>query len=248
MQTRKSRRGDLTREQVAAASLACLDRKGLERFSLREVARDLGVFPTALYWHVPGGRNGLLAEIAAVVLEGVTPELTDSTSWQDWLRALFGRYRAAVRRHPNAAPLLGAQLVSNSGVQAEMVEGIVWALERGGFHGSGLVDAYNATVAGLVGFVTLEFARPPDEDTAAWEVAQKARVARLTDGRHPALGRHAEALAGRAFILRWKDGQAQPMDASFVAFTEALLAGLALGSNSIRKQQVRPARQSRAAL
>ena len=226
MQTQKPRRGDLSRGQVAGAALACLDRKGLEKFSLREVARDLGVFPTAIYWHVPGGRNGLLAEVAAIVLDGVTPELTDSVSWQDWLRTLFHRYRDAVRRHPNAAPLLGAQLVSNSGVQAEMVEGIVWALERGGFRESALVDAYNATVAGMVGFVTLEFARPPEEDTAAWEAAQQARVAAMTDGRHPALGRNATALTGRAFILRWKDGQDSPMDRSFAAFTDALLCGL----------------------
>lgn len=226
MQSRKSRRGDLTREQVAAAALACLDRNGLERFSLREVARDLGVFPTALYWHVPGGRNGLLAEIAGAVLEGVTPGLDEAVGWRDWLEELFGRYRDAVRRHPNAAPLLGAHLVSNSGVQAEMVEGIVWALERGNFHDLELVEAYNATVAGLVGFVTLEFARPPQEDAAVWEATQKCRVATLTDGTYAAIGRNAAALAGKAFILRWKDGKANPLDSSFAAFTTALLDGL----------------------
>ncbi len=53
----KPRRGELTRDQVVAAALACLDRHGIEHFSLREVARDLGVYPTAVYWHVPGGRR-----------------------------------------------------------------------------------------------------------------------------------------------------------------------------------------------
>ncbi|MCX7380422.1 MAG: TetR/AcrR family transcriptional regulator C-terminal domain-containing protein [Alphaproteobacteria bacterium] len=222
----KSRRGDLTPRHVADAALACLDRVGLEAFSLREVARDLGVFPTAIYWHVPGGRNGLLAEVAARVIDGITPQLDPTIAWTDWLMDLFRRYRAAIGRHPNAAPLLGARLVSNAGVQADLVEGVVWALERAGYSGPALADAYNAVIAGMVGFVTLEFARAPDDDTAAWRAAQHAHVAMLTDGRYPAIARHSEALSGRAFILRWEDGVSRPLDTGFERFATALINGL----------------------
>ncbi|SJZ69570.1 transcriptional regulator, TetR family [Enhydrobacter aerosaccus] len=225
----KSRRGDLTRDQIVTAALACLDRSGLEAFSLREVARELGVFPTALYWHVPGGRNVLLAEIAARVLDGVTPSCSPDVSWDDWLLDLFERYRVAVRAHPNAAPLLGARLVSNSGVQAEMVDGILWALERAGYEGAAIVDAYNAVVAGMVGFVTIELAPAPDEDTAAWQAMQRDRVAGIDKESHPALVRHAELLGRDAFILRWEDGRARPMDRSYRAFAAYLIAGLKAG-------------------
>ena len=222
----KSRRGHLTPRHVADAALACIDRVGLDAFSLREVARDLGVFPTAIYWHVPGGRNGLLAEVAARVLEGITPSLDPAVAWADWLMDLFRRYRTAIRRHPNAAPLLGARLVSNPGVQADLIEGVVWALERAGHVGPDLADAYNAVIAGMVGFVTLEFARAPDDDAAAWRMSQHAHVATLTDGRYPAIARHAEALSGRAFILRWEDGVSRPLDSSFERFAAALICGL----------------------
>lgn len=221
-----SRRGDLTREQIVSAALACLDRSGLDDFSLREVARELGVFPTALYWHVPGGRNVLLAEIAARVLEGVTPPCDPQVAWDDWLLDLFLRYRAAVRAHPNAAPLLGARLVSNAGVQIEMVEGILWALDRAGYAGAAIVDAYNAVVAGMVGFVTLELARAPDEDAAGWQAMQRDRVASVAAGSHAALARHAEMLTRDAFILRWEDGRTRPMDRSYRAFAAYLIAGL----------------------
>lgn len=229
----KLRRGDLSRTQVVAVALACLDRGGLANFSLREVARDLGVFPTAIYWHVPGGRNGLLAHVAALVIDGVTPPLDPDVSWQAWLFDLFHRYRAAVRAHPNAAQLLGAQLVSNTGVQAELVEGIVWALERGGMAGETLLNAYNAVVAGMVGFVTLELARPPEDDLSEWEALQQARVATLADGDYPAIARNAQTLAGRAFILRWKDGIDSPMDQSFDTFARALIGGLATHAASL---------------
>ena len=220
------RRGDLTPQRIADAALACLDRVGLDAFSLREVARDLGVFPTAIYWHIPDGRNGLLAAAAARVLDGITPPLEPETAWTEWLMALFRRYRDAIVRHPNAASLLGARLVSNPGVQADLVEGVVWALERAGFAGPDLVDAYNAVIAGMVGFVTLEFARAPDDDTEAWRTSQHAHVTKLADGRYPAIARHAEALSGRAFILRWEDGVSRPLDRSFECFATALIRGL----------------------
>jgi TetR/AcrR family tetracycline transcriptional repressor len=220
------RRGDITRDQVIEAALACLDRDGLDDFSLRAVARDLGVFPTAIYWHVPDGRNGLLAGVAARVLHGITPPQDPGVVWQHWLLELFRRYRTAIRAHPNAAPLLGARLVSNPGVQAELVDGVVWALERAGYAGAALVDAYNAVIAGMVGFVTLEFARAPDDDTAAWCAAQRGHVAELADGRYPTVARHAPALAGHAFILRWEDGVRRPLDSGFEYFATALINGL----------------------
>lgn len=226
------RRGELSRDQIITAALDCLDRSGLEAFSLREVARALNVFPTAVYWHVRDGRNGLLAAVAARVMDGVVPPLDETAAWQDWILELFRRYRLAIRAHPAAAPLLGAQLVSNAGVQPEVVEGIIWALERAGFAGSALVCAYNAVVAGMVGFTTLEFARPPRDDAAGWEAAQQARVTELCDGRYPAIARHAGELAGGAFILRWTDGLASPLDDSFEAFAQALIRGLSVRSDS----------------
>jgi len=46
--------GALSKERIVEAALAQIDRDGLAAFSLRDVARALGVYPTALYWHVPG--------------------------------------------------------------------------------------------------------------------------------------------------------------------------------------------------
>ena len=85
------RTAPLNREAIVMAAMARIDADGLEAFSLREVARDLGVYPTALYWHVPGGRNGLLAAVAAVTLKDVAPPLDDDACWRDWLLRLFKR-------------------------------------------------------------------------------------------------------------------------------------------------------------
>ena len=220
------RTAPLNREAIVMAAMARIDADGLEAFSLREVARDLGVYPTALYWHVPGGRNGLLAAVAAVTLKDVAPPLDDDACWRDWLLRLFKRYREALRRHPNVAPLLGAQFVSNTGVDPILVERTLAALTRAGFKGPILIDAYNAVIAGMVGYVTLELASAPRDAATEWESDLRSHIHNLDPVAFPIIAEHQDALLDRAFILRWSNGSDVPLDGGFRLFCEALISGL----------------------
>lgn len=225
---RKSRSGssNLGREQIIAAALELIDQRGLESFSLREVARHLGVFPTALYWHVPGGRNTLLAEVTAIAFQDVAPSVEPSEDWTGWLSELFHRYRSALRRHPNVAPLLGAQLVSNAGVNPEIVESILTALETAGFADGRLVDAYNAVVAAMLGYVTLELAPMPADDPLDWATAFEDKIRSLPPSQYPRLTANLKLLANRAFIVRWRSGIEAPLTTGFELYVEAFIAGL----------------------
>jgi AcrR family transcriptional regulator len=214
----------LSRERIVAAALALIDRDGLAAFSLRDLARALGVYPTALYWHVPG-RNALLAAVVEQALRDIWRP-RGRLSWQARLRALFHRYRAAVRRHPNVAPLIGAQLVSNAGIGPELVERILATLAEAGFAGDRLVDAYNTVVAAKVGFVTMELAAVPDEDRSRWSAAMRARIAGIDPAKLPVLARNRVRLGNRAFILRWENGTTVPLDRSFKLYVEVFIAGL----------------------
>ena len=218
------KRGDLSRTQVVEAALECLDRVGIGGFSVREVARAIGVFPTALYWHVPGGRNELLAAAAGAALQDVLP-LDAAMHWQDWLLDLFRRYRRAVQAHPNVAPLLGSQLVSNAGVDLDLVEALLATLRRAGFGGEALRDAYNVSVAAMLGFTTLEYASMPGDDVGRWQEALRTR---LDDAGRPELAAHRDLLFNRAFIVRWQNGREAPMDSGFEAFARATIDGLAV--------------------
>lgn len=214
----------LSTERIVEAALALIDRDGLAAFSLRDVARALGVYPTALYWHVPG-RNALLAAVVEHALRDIWRP-RGRGSWQAWLRALFHRYRAAVRRHPNVAPLIGAQLVSNAGIGPELVECILATLAEAGFAGDRLVDAYNTVIASKVGFVTMELAAAPDEDRARWAAAMRARLRDVDPAALPVLARNLAHLGNRAFILRWENGTTVPLDRSFKLYVEVFIAGL----------------------
>jgi AcrR family transcriptional regulator len=224
----------LSKERIVAAALALIDRNGAADFSLRDVARRLGVYPTAIYWHVPG-RNALIGEITALAMRDIVPPVAPR-HWRAWLKGLFRRYRAAVRRHPNIAPLLGAQLVSNIGVDARMIEGMLSALTHAGYRGQGLVDAFNAVVATMSGFVTMEFGPEPAEDPRGWAADLERRIRAPGTSEHPVLARHLPALANRAFILRWQNGTRVPLDSGFEAFIDSVIRGLAARAPGRRRR------------
>jgi TetR/AcrR family tetracycline transcriptional repressor len=216
----------LSRERIVQAALKLIDESGLENFSIREVARLLGVYPTAVYWHISGGRNALLAEVASTTLGDVAPRFVAGDDWAHWIRTLFHRYRDSLRCHPNVAPLLGAQLVSNAGVDPALVERALSALDAAGFQGETLVDAYNAVIAAMLGYVTLELAPLPIDDPYGWAESFERKIRSLSPSEYPHLVANLSRLANRAFIVRWKSGMEAPLAGGFNLYVEALIGGL----------------------
>ena len=60
----------LSKERIIAAAIEQIDRNGLMGFSLRDVARSLGVYPSAVYWHV-ATRDDLLASVVEATMADV---------------------------------------------------------------------------------------------------------------------------------------------------------------------------------
>lgn len=214
----------LSRESIIVAALQEIDDNGLEAFSLRNLAKRLGVFPTAIAWHVES-RSQLLADVVALAMADILPPGFPA-SWQSYLRTLFQRFREAIRRHPNVAPLIGTQLVANRGVDLDFVERLLATLAHAGFTGPELVGAYNAVIAALVGFTTQEFAPIPTDETKSWQADVRARLRGVQPFTHPILAANIKLLANHAFILRWQNGTENPLTDSFTAFVEIVISGL----------------------
>lgn len=212
----------LNKETIVLAALALIDQEGLEKFSLRNLANALGVYPTAIYWYV-SSRDLLLAEVLGMVLSHLVP--TQQDRWQDYLREAMGNCRNAVRRHPNIAPLLGAQLVSNTSSDFELVEGTLAALQQAGFKGHSLAGAYNTFIAALAGFTTQEFA-PLPENTAAWQGQVQQCLQEIDPQQYPTLAQNMDLLSNRSFILRWQNGVQVSLDESFEFYIETIICGL----------------------
>ena len=230
----------LGREGIVQTALALIDKEGLENFSVRNVAKALDVFPTAVYWHVRD-RNTLLSDVVTLVLADLTPKRTTG-KWQDWLRQLLVRYRNIIRQHPNVAPLIGVQLVSNGSLDFRLVEGILECLTEAGFKGQRLINAYNVVMSGMVGFTTQEFALVPSDETEEWKDTMRRSIAAVDRQAYPRIAEHLSAMTNKAFMLRWENGVTAPLDAGFEMFVEALVRGVeALAAKPKRSPARRPA-------
>lgn len=214
----------LTRERIVAAALAEIDERGAAAFNLRSLADRLGVYPTAVYWHLPN-KTAILAEVVATVFRDVAPRRRGG-DWRGYLRRLFQRYRESMRQHPNIAPLVGAHLVGNLRIDFDFVEGVLAALTDAGLAGARLAAGYNAVVAALIGFVVQEFSPIPDIDTGEWQSGVQQRLLGVDAGAHPVLAANLPLLANKAFILRWQNGSEAPLDDAYRSFIEQVIAGL----------------------
>jgi AcrR family transcriptional regulator len=91
----------LTIAGIQAAALRIVRTDGLDGLSLRRLAGDLDVWPTALYHHV-GDKSGLIQ----LVLDGVLDQLeipSDDLEWQEWMRTFATRGRALLLAFPGVA-------------------------------------------------------------------------------------------------------------------------------------------------
>lgn len=105
------------------AALDLLDRGGLPALSMRGIAQELGLQPSALYWHFPDKQTLLAALSRRVLLPAATgtagaPDADEgddptgspsSIPWEDAVRAAALRLREALTAHRD-----GAELVSSS--------------------------------------------------------------------------------------------------------------------------------------
>ena len=74
----------LSREQIVEAAMAILRSYGLASLSMRNLAKNLGVQPGALYWHVPS-KQDLLVLLADRILATTPPARTDQVEARsDW--------------------------------------------------------------------------------------------------------------------------------------------------------------------
>ena len=125
-----ARRPKLSRDRLAEAALALIDRDGLEGCSTRRLAAELGVEAMAIYHHFPS-KERLLDAVAESLLTEMTLPPPDG-DWIAWLRGAAHAYRAIAKRHPNAFVLLAMRRFTTPSLFA-LLETWLGVLRRAGF-------------------------------------------------------------------------------------------------------------------
>jgi len=94
----------LTRDQVVATAVDLLRRYGLADLTMRRLARELGVAPGALYWHV-ASKQELLVGVADVLLSEIAGPRAEQPA-REALASLAVDMREALVRVPDGADVV----------------------------------------------------------------------------------------------------------------------------------------------
>ncbi|WP_399920475.1 TetR/AcrR family transcriptional regulator [Streptomyces kanamyceticus] len=159
-------RAGLTAERVTIAGAELADEVGLERLSMSQVARRLGVKDASLYTHVRGLEDlrGRIALLAADEKTLRIAEVTAGRAGKDALVAYANAWREYAHRHPGryaatqAAIRIDPELAAAAPGPRRAVE-LTYGMLRGyGLPEPDLTDAVRLLRSTFHGFVALEAA------------------------------------------------------------------------------------------
>jgi AcrR family transcriptional regulator len=123
--------GALSRERIAAAAMALVDREGLAALSTRRLGRELGCEAMSIYHHFPGKAHLMDALIDLMLKEAHVPT-ADEWDWLERLRRAAHGFRAMALMHPKFFPFFAVhRLNTPSGVA--YLNGIIGILREAGF-------------------------------------------------------------------------------------------------------------------
>ena len=162
----------LSRARVLEAAVALADKIGLEAFSMRGLAQELGVVPMALYKHF-GNKDELLDAMVDIVFD----EMQFPAAGEDWSSTLRRRAitaREALKRHSWAIGLMESRHPGPANLRHH--NATMGCLREAGFSFETAIHAYSVQDAYIYGFAqqekTLGLQTPSDAGAAAQRRAQ----------------------------------------------------------------------------
>ncbi len=163
----KARRAPLSRPRLLQAAIALADQEGLDGFSMRRLAQELGVVPMALYKHV-ANKDELLDGMVDLVFD----EIESPSIGPDWRSAMRRRAisaRQALKRHSWAIGLMETQNPGPANLRNH--NAVMGCMREAGFSFEAAIHAYSVQDAYIYGFAlqekTLGFEAPQDAGAAA---------------------------------------------------------------------------------
>jgi TetR/AcrR family transcriptional regulator, tetracycline repressor protein len=155
----------LTREYIVRTALAIIDRDGLAKFSMRRLGTELGADPMAVYHYLPSKAALFDGVVETVYGEIAFDGLDLGGPWQEQVAAFMLRLREAVRRHPNALPVLSTRPAYQP-TMFRFGEFALSVLTGAGFTSQQAIDIVNCLGTFTIGHVLAEVGEPVGGPTA----------------------------------------------------------------------------------
>lgn len=150
----------LSRELIIETAIRLLNERGEAGAGMREVARELGVRPSALYNHV-AGRDDLIGGIRELISDRIDVACFDELSWDVALIRWADSYRAVFAAHPPTIALLATTPLTADSRTSFMYDAVVRALLQAGWPEDRALTVIVAIESFLLG-AALDAAADPD--------------------------------------------------------------------------------------
>jgi AcrR family transcriptional regulator len=177
-----TRRTRLNRARVLQAAVALADEAGLNGFSMRGLAQELGVVPMALYKHFANREELLDGMVDLVFSEMDSPSI--GGDWRSALRRRALSARDALKRHSWAIGLMESRHPGPANLRHH--NATMGCLREAGFSFEMAIHAYSVQDGYVYGFALQEKDLGFETPASAGEAAQR-RAERVTAEQSSAL-------------------------------------------------------------
>ncbi|XVX20464.1 TetR/AcrR family transcriptional regulator C-terminal domain-containing protein [Actinomycetota bacterium] len=161
----------ITRAEILRTARSIVASYGLGDLTMRRLATELGVQPSALYWHVDN-KQALLAQIADELLAAV-PEPSSRRRWDRQVTQFAGDLRATLLAQRDGAEIVTASRAASLGT-SDLGKRLEEVLGLGGLSHPDVTASRDALLHFVLGFVQ-------DEQTHATMAGLGAAPARADD-------------------------------------------------------------------
>jgi AcrR family transcriptional regulator len=121
----------LSRERIAAAAMALVDREGLDALSTRRLGEELGCEAMSIYHHFPNKAH-LMDALIDLTLADARVELLPEWGWVERLRRCAHGFRAMALKHPKFFPYFAVHRL-NTPAGVAFLDRIIGVLREAGF-------------------------------------------------------------------------------------------------------------------
>lgn len=220
------RRRALSRQLIVDAAIAYVDDHGDRGFTMRDIAKMLGVEAMALYRYV-NGREDLLEAVVSCLLDDATAQFDDAQmrTWQGYLQTLAFAIRQIAVNHPSnfsllatrhpAAPWLRPPLRS-----VEVVQRFLETLSGFGFSDELVVQTYRSFSSFLLGSLYLEAAQRDAHRSPIEEPVEEGEA--QIPHQHGAVDWHENATIRRFQPLLSEDRSAEEFEVTLATLLHRL--------------------------
>jgi AcrR family transcriptional regulator len=188
-------RTPLSRTRVLQAAVGLADEAGLDAFSMRGLAQDLGVVPMALYKHV-ANKDELLDAMVDIVFGEIEPPGKDP-DWRSAMRRRAISTRQALKRHSWALGMMESRSPGPANLRNH--NAVMGCLREAGFPFKLAIHAYSVQDAYIYGFALQERDLAFETPDSAGEAARRTAATVAAPERYPYLVEIAEKLPESGF-------------------------------------------------